>query len=163
MPSPALAPFEPATHEHDHLLVRVGGERFAFPLAAVEEAVEEPHVIALPGAPERCLGALRWRGRRVPLHDAAPVFGVPAQSPARVALVICMQAPIAVVVDELLDVTAIAPDEVRPWTCRDDAHRVVSGVAMILGAPVAVVRPESVAAACGVAVERADVAREVAA
>ncbi len=159
MPIPPDATLEPSLHPRDHLLVRVGAERFAIPLAAVEEAVEEPEVVELPGAPSRCPGVLRWRGRRMPVHDASPVFGIDASRPPRVALVIAAGEPVAVVVDELLDVVAIAPGLIRAWVCRDDPHRVISGVAMIDGALVAIVRPESVAVACGGPDARVAVAR----
>lgn len=138
-----------AARPHDHLVVRVGAEQFAVPLAALEEAVEEPRVVALPGAPTHCLGVLRWRGRRVPLHDPAPAFGLGAAVPAPVALVFGGADPVAVVVDELLDVAVIAPEAVRPWSARGDVHGVIPGVTMIDGAIVAVVRPGGLVAACG--------------
>jgi len=61
--------------------------------------------------------------------------------------------PVAIAVDELIDVLTIAPEDVRPWSARSDAHRVIAGVAMIEGVIVAVVRPEAFAAACGLAAQ----------
>lgn len=148
---PSIAPLhaDPSSRPHDHLVVRVGAERFAVPLAAVDEAVEEPEAVELPGAPSHCLGVLRLRGRRVPLHDAAPVFGVTSARPAPVALLFGGAEPVAVAVDELLDVVTIEAESVRPWSARGDAHGVIRAVTMIGDAIVAVVRAEAVAAACG--------------
>lgn len=148
---PSLTPLhaDRSSRPHDHLVVRVGAERFAVPLAAIEEALEEPTALVLPGAPSHCLGVLRWRGRRIALHDAAPVFGIAAAAPPPVALLFGGDEPVAVAVDELVDVITIVPGEVRPWSARGDVHRVIPGVAMIDGGIVALVRPEGVALAFG--------------
>src|SRR5688572_1118171 len=107
---------------HDHLLVRVGAERFAFPIAAVTEAVEAPVLRMLPGVAAHCLGTMRWRERHVAVHDGAVVFGVAVTPPAAVALVLADGDPIAVAADELLDVVSLPPAVMRPWAGRLDPH-----------------------------------------
>ncbi len=57
---------------------RVGDEAFALPAAAVEEALENARLEALPALASHAAGLLRYRGRWIPALDPGPMLGLPA-------------------------------------------------------------------------------------
>jgi len=98
------------------LLFRVGAERFALALTAVEEVIdlEGLRVHAVPGVTDAMSGVLELRGALLPLHPAAALLGV-SGSACRTALV--MRAParrVALGVDDAEDVLVAELSAVRP-------------------------------------------------
>ena len=99
------------------LLLRVGGERFALPLAAVDEAVEFEAVElmddAMPGG--QVLGVLPLRGALLPVFrpDAVLHAAVQGSTP----LVVILRGGddrIGLQVDDVDDVIVVAHDAARP-------------------------------------------------
>jgi purine-binding chemotaxis protein CheW len=67
----------------DELLVfRVGGERFAMRVDAVEAVSELPGVNRLPTMPPHMLGVCELRGSLVPVYSPAGALNVPLGAPA---------------------------------------------------------------------------------
>ncbi len=58
------------------LAFRVGGERYAVPIDAVDHVLESRGLCPLPGAPRYVLGALVSRSRVVPVLDLRQVLGL---------------------------------------------------------------------------------------
>ncbi|GAC1515363.1 MAG: hypothetical protein NVS1B4_05510 [Gemmatimonadaceae bacterium] len=91
------------------LLFRVGTERFATDLAAVEEAVELPEVRALPEMAESMLGIFDLRGRMTPIYSPERALGVALAGTAGVALLMrAGDRRIGLAVDDVEDV--LRPD-----------------------------------------------------
>lgn len=140
------------SRRHAHLLVRVGDEYFALPLDSVNEGLETPAVLAVPGATGHWLGFIDWRGRRIPLCDARSPLGREAGRPCAAALVIGSlvddaEPPLALAVDELCDVRVLPASAMRPFAGRHDAHGVVRAVAWDDDTLVAVVSAPALRAA----------------
>lgn len=129
----------------EHLLVRVGAERFALPLAAVLEAVAEPTLRTVPGLPAGCTGLLAWRGRQLATY--CPGASLAQRCARPVGAVLVLSAGLGLAVDEVLDVAPFAPAAVRLVPALRDPHRVVRGVAWWGGTPVTVLDPATLAAA----------------
>jgi len=113
-----------------HLVARVGDERFAFALASIAEALDAPTLHDPPLRPAGMLGTLRHRGRTLDVWDGARVFGVPRALGGGTALVFHWgERPLAVIVDDALDVVEIAPDALRTPPAGTDAAGLLDGVA----------------------------------
>jgi len=58
------------------VVARVGAERFAFRVADVEEALDAPRILPVPGAAPGLVGQIRHRDRTVAAFDGRWAFGV---------------------------------------------------------------------------------------
>lgn len=70
------------------LLLPVGDEVYALPLAALRSVVGDPQVFVIPTAPPGILGALNLRGEIVALLDTARALGVGTLGPLGFAAVV---------------------------------------------------------------------------
>lgn len=125
VPSPGVGPGDaplPAIRFRDRvreragaqelLLVRIGDERFAVPLEAVDELVEAPTLRHVPGAPSALLGLFTLGATLLPLYSPAGVLGA---KPGREQVALVMrggQARVALAVDDADDVITVALAEV---------------------------------------------------
>ena len=135
---PANAPanaltIAPAAHAHAlHIVVRVGGERFAFPVSHVEEALDSPAVEWVPVAPAGMLGQLPHRGRMIGAWDAGAVFRLPRAAAGGAALVLRdTERRLAIVVDDVMEMWRIDEAEIRPVPDGADIEGVLSGVCFV--------------------------------
>jgi len=106
----------------DLLVVRIGSERFAVPLDAVDELVESPHLRTVPGAPENLLGLFPLGEALLPLYSPAAILGAEPIG-EQVALVMRGgRARVALAVDDADDVISVSLSQVRdaPRTGRHD-------------------------------------------
>ena len=60
-----------------HVVVRLGGGRFALPMDAVAEVGRTPNVTRVPGTPPWVTGVANWRGRILGVLDLRHLLGVP--------------------------------------------------------------------------------------
>jgi purine-binding chemotaxis protein CheW len=60
-----------------HVVVRLGGGRFALPMAAVAEVGRLPGLTRVPGTPPWVPGVVNWRGRILGVLDLRLLLGVP--------------------------------------------------------------------------------------
>lgn len=128
----ASAVVHSADRPHQFLVVRVGAERFALPLAAVEEALDAPEPFRLPELDERCLGLLHWRGRRVPLCSPEAALGCAAAPAPGAALVLAdAEEPLALAVDDTLDVVTLPAERILKLRGLRDPYGVVTGMARL--------------------------------
>lgn len=134
---------------HIALLWTAGGGRYAVPLAAVIEVVRPVWVTPVPEAPAHMLGLIGFRGDVVPVFDLRARFG--AVRPDflyrnRFIMVRADDRPIALVVDEVIDLVEFGETDVRG---RDAFHAptlppIVSAVLTLEGRLVALLDVTSV-------------------
>jgi chemotaxis signal transduction protein len=112
-----------------HIVVRVGDERFAFPVAHVEEALDSPTVEWVPVAPAGMLGQLPHRGRMIGAWDAGEVFRLARQASAGAGLVLRDgDGRVAIIVDDVMEMARIDGAGIRPVPVGADVEGVLSGV-----------------------------------
>ena len=131
----------------DVLVFRLGGERFAVGLAAIEEVVELPTLQPLPHMPPSMLGVCELRSALLPVYTPGPVLGVVGAG-ARAAIVARPSAAgrrVALAIDEAEGVIAFDFDGLLAPAAADG---VVLGVSTRGGALLAVVDAEILVTAC---------------
>jgi chemotaxis signal transduction protein len=97
------------------LMVRVGAERYALPLAASREVVEIGRVAALPGVHGALLGLINWRGEFIAAFDLAALFGCQRAAPPRRAVVLAqVEPPLALAVDTVEHIAGLDMAQLRP-------------------------------------------------
>lgn len=153
-PTPLLGPASArrlAGDQHRVLLARVARERFAFPLAELQEAVDAPEIIAVPLAAAGLAGQCAHRGRLLPVFDAGVLLGVPREGGAGALLVLDgAGGPFGLLLDDVEDMVA-APR--RAWRALPAAEGRVGSVLRALLA-----LDDGIAALVDVGVLRATVA-----
>jgi purine-binding chemotaxis protein CheW len=75
---------EPGTQrDHEHVVVRLGGSRYAVPMCSVAEVGRPPALTRVPGLPEWVAGAANWRGRVLAVLDLRPLLAAARQGLGR--------------------------------------------------------------------------------
>lgn len=62
-----------------HVVVRLGGSRFALPMDAVAEVGRLPGFTRVPGTPPWVAGVANWRGRVLGVLDLRPLLDLPVE------------------------------------------------------------------------------------
>lgn len=115
--------------QSDTLVFRVGPERFALDLPAVEEAIELPSVHHLPEMPEHMLGVFELRGRLVPIYSPERVLRVKLTREAAAVLVFRSgNKRLGLAVDDVDDVLTVDGAGVRRVPVPDNKDNVLLGV-----------------------------------
>lgn len=120
------------------LVFRIGAERFAVPLMAVDEVVETPVMQRIPDAPPSVLGVAPIRGALVTFYDPRPLLNVEGATAASDAALLFVRANerngregqrrVGLTIDLLEDTIVIESDEVRSAPGADASDRVLVGV-----------------------------------
>lgn len=111
-----------------HVHVRVGRERYAFPVAQVREVAELEDVTPVPGAGGAVLGVRNLRGRVLPVVDLATVLDVPRRErPARMVVVEGPAGEAGVAVDEIVGVGSLPATTVPVDAPALDGASVIDG------------------------------------
>ena len=131
-----------------YLVVRVAYERFALPLAGVEEAVDSPEVRAVAGLPPAHRGVLNWRSQQIPVVSPVAALGHEPTWPVAAVLVLAGRDPIALAVDDVEDVVHLSPDSVRSLAGVRDPHDVLAGVARHGGSLISLLDVPALVALC---------------
>lgn len=104
-----------------YMVFRLEREHYAIPVLKVQEIIGQHDVTRVPGAPQFVLGVINLRGRVVPVVDLRMKFGLaPSQLGARTVIVVVSVSTeagpltLGVVVDEVLEVRAIATGMIEP-------------------------------------------------
>jgi chemotaxis signal transduction protein len=71
-----------------HVVVRLGGGRFALPMHAVAEVGRTPGVTRVPGTPSWVSGVTNWRGRILGVLDLRHLLGLAADGSGEGRLVV---------------------------------------------------------------------------
>jgi purine-binding chemotaxis protein CheW len=151
--APERRPLREAIAAHaglsDTLVFRVGSERFAIDLAAVEEAIELPSVHHLPEMPDHLLGVFELRERLVPIYSPERVLRVALAHDAAAVLVLrSRDRRLGLAVDDVDDVLTIDGAAVRRAPIPDNEDNVLLGVIRRGADLLALVDAESLALAC---------------
>lgn len=131
-----------------HVVARVGRERFAFPVADVDEARDEPEVTWAPGAQGGFVGQLHSRDTNVSAYDAGWALGIARASRAGGGALVLKRGTtrVAIVVDDVEDLMMVEPQWVRRVPGGTDPDAVLSGVCRAprqLGGLICLVRVEA--------------------
>src|SRR5215216_6484316 len=94
------------------LVFRVGPERFAVELQAVDEVIDAPSVQPLPDAPRTVLGVATIRGELVTLYDPRPILRVEGSLDGAALLFPRGGRRVAVAIDDVYDAMTIAESDV---------------------------------------------------
>lgn len=112
------------------LMFRLGEQRYALPLEAVDRIVHAVEVTPLPGAPVIVLGAIDVHGCVIPVLSIRRRFGLvqPEIAPGdQFVLARAAQRPVALVIDEAQTVMEIPSDGIL------DPARIAPGVGQFRG------------------------------
>lgn len=122
-----------------HVVARVGADRFAFRVADVEEVIDAPALLPVPGATSTLVGQFAHRGRTVTAYNAGWVLGRAASaSPASGEAAIGNTAIVlrvaddraALIVDDVEDLTPLEAEAVRAVPAGSDPAGVLRGVCL---------------------------------
>jgi chemotaxis signal transduction protein len=132
------------------LLVRVGEERFALPLAGIIEAVDAPVITSVALPPAGVIGQCSHRGRLLPVLDLGALLGVPRSGGAGALLVVEADGErAALLVDDVLDALVTNASMRRPVPATGaNAAGLLDGVLAL---------PEGIAASVDLGVLRATI------
>jgi purine-binding chemotaxis protein CheW len=100
------------------LLFGIGAAQFGIPLESVAEAIGNPKIAPVPGAPKAVAGLIQIRGEARPVWNIGPILGLaePASdrpAPNRIILLRNGTHEFGILVDQIEDVIASAGDPRR--------------------------------------------------
>jgi len=110
------------------LVFRVGAERFALALSAVDEVVDAPEVRPLPDAAERVMGIATIRGALVTIYDPRPLLNVSGTVNDAALLFARGGARIGLAVGGVYDTVLVDRDDVRPVPGAEVSNKLLIGV-----------------------------------
>lgn len=122
------------------LTFALGAEVYGVDILRLKEIRGWSPVTRLPHSPPAVLGVLNLRGVVVPIIDLRVRFGMPAAEFTAVTVIIVLSLRTArgdqefgIVVDKVMDVVDIAPDQVRPAPATGGtvAAEVIAGIATV--------------------------------
>ena len=99
-----------------HVVVRLGGGRFALPMDAVAEVGRTPGVTRVPGTPSWVRGVTNWRGRILGVLDLRELLGVPFADTGEGRLVVLVRntAMVGLVAERVDGVIDVDTDALEP-------------------------------------------------
>ena len=110
------------------LVFRVGNERFAVELAAVDEVIETPMLQTVPDAPATLLGITRVRGEFVAIHDLRPLLRAGSGTMGGALLFARDGRTIGLAIDDVYDALLVEQHELRPAPGLDGADGLLLGL-----------------------------------
>jgi purine-binding chemotaxis protein CheW len=124
------------------LLVQLSGEIYGIPSASVREVVRYRPYTPVPGAPPTLPGILSQRGAILPLVELRPLLGLGVGEitrATRLVIVAHHDIDMALLVEAVLDLTALPADTVEPLPAALDPARArfLRGIARYDDEPVA--------------------------
>jgi chemotaxis signal transduction protein len=136
------------TGQVEILLFRVADERFGIELAAVEEAIDIPPVHHVPEMPPAMLGVITVRGTLTSVYSPAEALGLALHDGTSALIFRRGRSRLAVVVDEVDDVTTLDLSLLRDAPVLDAGDGLVLGVVRQRDALIALVDSDALLAAC---------------
>lgn len=109
------------------LVFRLGAERFALTLSAVDEAIELPALQRVPDSPAAILGVASLRGSLVTVYDPRALLNISAALDGAALVFRHDGRCVALAVDDVYDAITVEEHEVRP------APGVGSGDGILIG------------------------------
>jgi chemotaxis signal transduction protein len=99
------------------VVVRLGGSRYALPMAAVAEVGRPPALTRVPGLPAWVGGVANWRGRVLAVLDLRPLLAAAtgdAGRQARLAVLNRNGVPVGLLTEGVEGTQLLDPDQVEP-------------------------------------------------
>lgn len=131
-----------------HVVVRLGGGRFALPMDAVAEVGRTPSVTRVPGTPSWVTGVANWRGRILGILDLRELLGVERADAGEGRLVVLQHhgSAVGVVAERVDGVIEVDPETLEPvlLTLRSEAGALLLGQLTDDEGPVGVVDADAV-------------------
>ena len=131
--------------------MRMGGDRYALPMASVGEVGRPPGLTRVPGVPDWVAGVANWRGRVLAVLDLRPLLGVAAGDLDRRGRVLVLSAGglrAGLLVEQVVGTIASAPAELEPVlaSLRSGTATLLAGQLTDAGGPCAVLDLDAVLA-----------------
>ena len=128
----------------DVLLIELAGELYGIPSASVREVLRYRAYTPVPGAPPALPGILSQRGTILPVVELRPLLGLeiaPVTRATRLVFVAYQDIDMALLVEAVLDLAALAADTVEPLPAALDPARArfLRGIARHEQQPVALI------------------------
>ena len=130
------------------LLLKVGDERFGVELAAVEEAIDIPPVHHVPEMPPAMLGVITVRGVLTTVYSPSDALGIALHDGTSALIFRRGRSRLAVVVDEVDDVTTLDLSLLRDAPVLDAGDGIVLGVVRQQDTLLTLVDTDALLAAC---------------
>lgn len=119
----------------DALLINVGDQTYALPLLQIQEIRGWSPVSPLPDTDPTCLGVINLRGSVLPVFDARPILGKPANPPRPqdvIVVAVLDGKPLGLVVDSVSDIIEIDPQHLsRADAAENWASGLLDGIATV--------------------------------
>jgi purine-binding chemotaxis protein CheW len=110
------------------LVFRVGAERFAMPLAGVDEVIDGPSVQPLPDSSEHLLGVGNVRGELVSVYDPRPLLRVDGAVTGAALLFAHRDRRVALAIDDVYDAIVVDESDMLPSRAIDASDGVLIGL-----------------------------------
>lgn len=130
------------------LLLKVGDERFGVELAAVEEAIDIPPVHHVPEMPPAMLGVITVRGVLTTVYSPSDALGISLHDGTSALIFRRGRSRLAIVVDEVDDVTTLDLSLLRDAPVLDAGDGIVLGVVRQQDTLLTLVDTDALLAAC---------------
>lgn len=105
------------TLAHELVVVRLGGCRYAVPMAAVAEVGRPPALTRVPGLPGWVAGVANWRGRVLAVIDLRTLLAAddaPLDRRGRLVVLLAGAVRVGLLVESVEGIVAAGPDAVEP-------------------------------------------------
>ena len=133
------------------LVFRIGGERFAVELRAVDEVIDLPVIHHVPEMPPAMVGVVTVRGWLTPVYSPHHALGLPLALRDAVLIFRPGGARVGVLIDDVEDAMMLDLRELRDAPGSDGDDTVVLGVIRHEDALVGIVDADALIAACQIA------------
>jgi purine-binding chemotaxis protein CheW len=130
------------------LMFRVGQERYAVELLAVEEVIDSPVIHHVPEMPPAMLGVMTARGALTPVYSPHAALGSALADREAVLIFRRGRARVGIVIDDVDDAISVDLRDLRDTQLGDETDAVVLAVVRHAELLVAVVDAEALIAAC---------------
>lgn len=110
------------------LVFRMGAERFALRLGAVDEVIDAPPVQPLPDAAEGQLGLTTLRDELIAIFDPGPILHVTVSTASAVLLFRRGGKRVGLAIDDVYDAITVEADELRSAPGSEAADGILAGV-----------------------------------
>ncbi len=110
------------------LVFRIGTERFAVRLGAVDEVIDAPPMQPLPDAGDTVLGLATLRGELVPIFDPRSLLNVDADVNGAVLLFARNGRRMGLAIDDVYDAITVEEGDMRSAPGTDAADGILVGV-----------------------------------
>ena len=126
--------------QHEVVVVRLGGSRYALPMAAVAEVGRPPVLTRVPGVPDWLAGVANWRGRVLAVVDLRPLLNAPTAPLDRLARLVVLHragVPVGLLTEGVEGSRLLDEEQLEPALAHlpDSAAELLSGQTTDAGGP----------------------------